>query len=241
MKNITEYDNFTPLFESLKLAYPLPKLREARKKYGITDSEWIAMRSNPGNKETSAKYKEYYEGDGAKLLTDKILNLVCFYIFGDNNNMKDLMMGIAEVESCYGTNPSTYKKSDFTQGMFQLDKASSLKTIGYKGVMINGNENIKNRLNACRNKVKQKLGLDWNSVPYDSIAKPLYSAIAARMYIESKLQSYDYDKSTNKITPKDHPIGNSRKQHASWWKKRYNTVAGAGTENKFLNPPGCSI
>ena len=61
------------------------------------------------------------------------------------------------------------------------------------------------------------------------------------MYIEVKLQSYEYDAKTNKTTPKDHPIGSSRKQYANWWKERYNSSKGAGTVNHFLNPPGCSI
>ena len=242
MKNIIPYSSFDSIYESiLNEDVNSEKILAARKKYGISDEQWEAMRKNPEDKENYDKYKEHYQGKGARDLVDKILSLVCFYIFNDDKNMKFLMMGIAKAESCYGTNPETYKRKGFTKGIFQMDKRSSLKTIGYEKSPMVGNHLVKKRLNSCRSNIKNKIDLDWSKVPYDSISKPLYSAIASRMYIEVKLQSYEYDAKTNKTTPKDHPIGSSRKQYANWWKERYNSSKGAGTVNHFLNPPGCSI
>jgi hypothetical protein len=210
-------------------------------KYDISEEEWDAMRAIPENPDTFEKYERYYSSEGAKDFVDKILDIVCDEIFQDPLEVKEFMSRLAKVESCYGTNPNTYSRPSYTKGLFQLDKNSSLRTIGYKGVTPKANSDIRKRLEDAKKKIKTKLGMDWNMVPYSSLAKPLYSALACRLFIEVKLKSYSYNQSTGVLTSKDHPIPKSLSEQAKWWKNRYNSQKGSGTEAKFKNPPGCSI
>ena len=211
-----------------------------RKKYGITDEEWEACRLNPEGK-IPENMKQYFSGEKAKSLVSKLCRYVSTGIFGDPAHIASFMERVSKVESCYGTNPSTYTRSSFTKGIFQLDKASSLATIGYQGKSPDGNELLKKYINECRSIVKSKVGLSWDMVPYSNIAKPLYNVIAARIFIGVKIRSYNYDKKTGKLTEIKHPIPTDLNGQAKWWKSRYNTKAGGGSEANFKNPPGCSI
>jgi hypothetical protein len=210
-------------------------------KYGISDEEWDAMRAIPEKADSYEKYKKYYSADGAKDFVGKILDIVCDEIFKDPPEVKEFMERLAKVESCYGTNPNTYSRATYTKGLFQLDKNSALRTIGYKGVSPKANSDIKERLYEAKKKIKTKLGMDWDMVPYESLSKPLYSALACRLFIEVKVKSYSYNQSTGVLTAHDHPIPKSLSDQAKWWKNRYNSARGSGTEGKFKNPPGCSL
>lgn len=215
-------------------------LSTLRSRFKISDEEWAAMRINPEQK-IPEEYSEYYSGEGAKKMTDLICEFVTVGIFGDESHMSDFMKSIAKVESCYGTNPNTYKRSSVTKGIFQLDKEGSLKLVGYKGIKAGGNYEIKKYVTGCKKKVKDSIGLNWDYMPYESLSKPLYNAIAARIFIGSKERDYKYDKSKNKLTYVEVPVPKTRNEQAQWWKDRYNTSAGSGTVSKFLNPPGCSL
>jgi len=211
-----------------------------RKKYGITDEEWEACRINPeGN--IPNNLKQYFEGEKSKNLISKLCKYVSTGVFGDPAHMATFMERVAKVESCYGTNPSTYKRSSFTKGIFQLDKASALATIGYQGKQPDANEKLKKYIQECRSIVKSKIGLSWDAVPYSSIAKPLYNVIGARIFIGTRIRSYSYDKSTGVITEFKHPIPTDLNGQAKWWKSRYNTKSGGGSEASFKNPPGCRL
>lgn len=234
MDNLKLFEEFSQerLFED--------RVNSIRMKLGINEFEWNAMRANPENSADYKKYIKYYNSDQTKAFVDKVIGAVCD-IFGDGKNMKSFMLRLVAAESCYGTNPGTYGRPGVTKGMFQLDKNSALKTIGYSGVQIDGNEEIKKNLGKLRTKVKTSLGLDWSQVPYASLAKPLYNAIACRMYIEVKLRDYNYNKATNTITTVYKGIPYDLAGQAKWWKTRYNTSAGAGTEAHFKNPSGCNL
>lgn len=229
-----EFAEFDPLLESFNYTPILTK-------YGISTEQWNAMRANPEVAASYEKYQKYYTTADAKKMVDKILSLVCTHTFGDKASTKEFMERLSKVESCYGTNPSTYSRPTLTKGLFQLDKATALKTIGYKNVTPTGNASILERLKKAKEKIKTKLGIDWNMVPYESLSKPLYSALACRLYLEVKMQSYSYNRTTGKLTAINHPIPSTLDEQAKWWKDRYNTSSGAGTEAKFKNPPGCSI
>ena len=234
MNNIKLFEEFSSekLFED--------RINSIKMKAGISELEWNAMRANPENSADYKKYTKYYNSDQTKAFVEKIVSAVC-YIFGDGKNMKSFMVRLSAAESCYGTNPGTYGRPGVTKGIFQLDKNSALKTIGYSGVSIDGNEEIKKNLEKLRANVKIALGLDWSQVPYASLAKPLYNAISCRMYIEVKLRDYNFNKSTNTITTVYKGIPYDLAGQAKWWKTRYNTTAGAGTESHFKNPQGCNL
>lgn len=237
MKIITPFEDFYPINEDLSY-------EEAEKFFGIgliMRDEFDAMRSNPEKSEIFEKYEKYYTGEGAKRFAEKIVSLVCSHTFGDPPHIKEFMKRLVKTESCYGTNPLTYKRPNETKGMFQLDKNSALKTIGYKGVAPDGNAAIKAKLKNAKDKIRTKLKINWDDTSYESLAKPLYSALACRLFIETRLDSYSYNKETGKLTPIPHPIPKDLDGQAKWWKDRYNSSAGKGTTDKFKNPTGCSI
>lgn len=234
MNNIKLFEEFSSekLFEN--------RVDAIKIKAGINEFEWNAMRANPEIVVSYKKHIKYYNSDTTKDFVKKIVSAVCD-IFGDGKNMKSFLISLAAAESCYGTNPGTYARPGVTKGIFQLDKNSALKTIGYSGFPIDGNEEIKKNLEKLRLKLKNALGLDWSQIPYSSLAKPLYNAIACRMYIEVKLRDYNFNKATNSITTVYKAIPPDLAGQAKWWKNRYNTAAGAGTEAHFKNPPGCNF
>jgi hypothetical protein len=207
----------------------------------VTKEEYEAMRTNPEKPELYKKYEKYYTGETARRFVDKVIQLVSSFTFEDPRYVADFMSKLVKTESCYGTNPSTYKRPNETKGMFQLDKNSALKTIGYKGVQPDGNAAVKEKLRKAKERIKSKLNINWDEVPYESLGKPLYSALACRLFIETRLHSYDYDQKTGKLTPIPHPIPKDLNGQAEWWKKRYNSSAGKGTVEAFKNPIGCSI
>lgn len=216
------------------------KIEYIKKRKKISEEEWEAMRANPENSKEREKYEVYYTGDKAADFVEKTIDIVA-EIFGDDDSMKTFMKRISAVESCYGTNPRTYSRPASTKGIFQLDKETSLKTIGYQGQKSKGNFNIRKSIENSKSKINRELGLNWDMVPYDSLSKPLYNALACRIFLEVRMKGYKYDKNTNKTTVVDKPIPSDLNGQAKWWKDRYNTSAGAGTESKFKNPPGCSL
>lgn len=234
MDNLKSFKTFieNPLNES--------KVESIKSSASITDEEWDAMRSNPEVSKEATKYAEYLEGEKGKLLIEKAIDVVAD-VFGDGNNIKTFMKRLAAVESCYGTNPNTYKRPGLTKGVFQLDKNTSLRSIGYQGQNPQGNHVIKKLLQEGKNKISGSLGLNWDMVPYDSLSKPLYNALACRLFLGIKMYDYKYDQKKNKVTTVSKPIPSDLAGQAKWWKDRYNTSAGAGTEAKFKNPPGCRL
>ena len=70
-----------------------------------------------------------------------------------------------------------------------------------------------------RDQIKAKLGIDWTMVKWTDLEKPLFSALAARLYLARLKEAI----------PSDVPC------QAKYWKKHYNTVNGSGTVEKFIN------
>ena len=225
MENLKLFEEF--LFED--------RVESLRMKAGVNQFEWEAMRANPENPSDFKKYAKYYDSDGTRNFVSKTIHFVC-EMFGDGKNLYTFMLRLAAAESCYGLNPATYSRPNQTKGIFQLDKASALKRIGYQGVPIDGNEDVQKKLNALRAKVKSGIGLDWSQIPYSSLSKPLYNAIACRMYLEVKMRDYKFNKATNTITSVYQGIPFDINGQANWWKNRYNTAAGAGSPAHFKNP-----
>lgn len=68
--------------------------------------------------------------------------------------------------------------------------------------------------------ILKKYGIDWKSKTYSDITKDsLLNCIAARLYLGNKPGA----------------IGSDLQSQASYWKKYYNTGAGAGSTEDFIN------
>ena len=68
--------------------------------------------------------------------------------------------------------------------------------------------------------IKDKFNIDWQTVKWENLRKPLYSAIAARLYYINKPE----------------PIPKDLKKQAEYWKKYYNSEDknAKGSAKKFL-------
>ena len=75
-------------------------------------------------------------------------------------------------------------------------------------------ENIRN----YNEKLKEELGIDLTTASFSDLNTPLYGAAFARAYLLSIPES----------------IPTTLKARAAYWKKYYNTSAGAGTVDKYL-------
>ena len=77
--------------------------------------------------------------------------------------------------------------------------------------------------------IKAKLSIDWTETNWQDLEKPLYSGLAARLFL-ARLSS---------------PIPNDMASQAQYWKTHYNTVAGSGTVEKFIDDvkhaTGCAV
>jgi len=68
-------------------------------------------------------------------------------------------------------------------------------------------------------KIKVKLGIDWTKTQWEDLEKPLYSGLAARLFL-ARIPA---------------PIPSDLSSQALYWKTYYNTSAGKGTVQKFIN------
>ncbi|XP_022091887.1 uncharacterized protein LOC110979972 [Acanthaster planci] len=116
---------------------------------------------------------------------------------------------VAWVESKDGTDPNTYR-AGYHGGIWQVDKIgfeSTKDTASHPG--------LRNKFAS----IKSSLSIDWTTVQWDDLRKPLYSALAARLFL-ANIPS---------------PIPSGLQEQAAYWKNHYNTSSGAGSESKFVN------
>ena len=127
-------------------------------------------------------------------------------LFGSDNKF---LRRIAYVESKDGTDKNTYR-SGYDGGIWQVDR------IGFEST-----QDTKSHpsLEAKHKKIKQSLDIDWEKVKWNDLRKPLYSGLAARLFL-LKIRA---------------PIPSTLKDQADYWKRYYNTEAGAGTAQKFID------
>ncbi|XP_072042533.1 uncharacterized protein [Amphiura filiformis] len=122
----------------------------------------------------------------------------------------DFLRRIACVESKDGTHPNTYR-AGYDGGIWQVDRIGfedTKDTVSHPGLV------------AKYVQIQQAFGIDWPRVQWSDIRKPLYSAIAARLFLSNKPQA---------IPNSADIVG-----QAAYWKLHYNT-AGNGTEQDFID------
>ena len=105
--------------------------------------------------------------------------------------------------------PNTYRDG-YYGGIYQVDQ------IGFQDTQdVASHPGLANKYEA----IMDNYGIDWPSVQYEDLEKPLYSGIASRLYI-----------SNNPL-----PIPEDRNGQAQYWKDHYNTQEGAGSVDNFPN------
>ena len=86
-------------------------------------------------------------------------------------------------------------------------------SIGYRETV------IQKRLKKYWDQIKARLGIDWTKTQWQDLEKPLYSGLAARLFL-IRFRA---------------PIPSDVLSQARYWKRYYNTSAGKGTVQKFID------
>ena len=127
-------------------------------------------------------------------------------VFGSD---KKFLRRIAYVESKDGTDQGTYRNG-YDGGIWQVDQ------IGFQSTKdTNSHPGLRSKYET----IKKNFGIDWTQVQWRDLRKPLYSGLAARLIIFNVPDAIPCDISGQ----------------AAYWKRHYNTEAGAGTVDKFTN------
>ena len=128
-------------------------------------------------------------------------------VFNNDSDMQ-ILRRIAFVESRDGTNSDTYRPG-YHGGIWQVDEDVFLDT---------QDTTSHPELVARHEQIMNQLQIDWPSVQWTDLRKPLYSGLAARLLLLSI----------------NSPIPCNVAGQARYWKMNYDTPAGAGTEQGFI-------
>lgn len=126
-------------------------------------------------------------------------------VFGDDHQF---LRRVAFVESKDGRDRNTYRPG-YHGGIWQVDEIgfdSTQDTRSHPGLV------------SKFERIKSAFGIDWRRVRWSDLRMPLYSGIAARLFL-SNIPS---------AIPRD------VRGQAKYWKDHYNSAAGAGSEQKFI-------
>ncbi len=127
-------------------------------------------------------------------------------VFG---NDYQFLRRIAFVESKDGTDRNTYRPG-YHGGIWQVDGA------GFRSTQDTASHP---RLKQRYQQIMKTFGIDWPTVQWTDLRKPLYSGIAARLFLLNICANIPRDVAGQAI----------------YWKRYYNTAAGGGTVQKFVD------
>ena len=146
------------------------------------------------------------ESRGATVVKAAVAQIQRSGIFPDDHSF---LRRIAYVESRDGTHPGTYR-ARYHGGIWQVDLVgfqSTQNTAHHPSLVVKHRE------------IRMRFGIDWSTVQWMDLRKPLFSALAARLFLSNIRK----------------PIPSDLMGQAAYWKMRYNTPSGHGTERKFIN------
>ena len=151
------------------------------------------------------------EANGADVVEETLRRLDEAHIFPDDHG---LMRRIDYVESKDGTDSNTFRDPEVEAGVgiWQMDKT----TFEWLTTSTTGFQNTREKYYPL---VKKRFGIDITKLQRRDLYRPFVSALLTRVYLLT-------------IRKK---IPTEKEDQAEYWKKYYNTEAGSGTEQKFLN------
>eukprot|EP00116_Pleurobrachia_bachei_P010805 sb/3471067/ len=164
----------------------------------------LVKMTSPGPSERLSKDAWTDKAAGERVSNEVIASVE--RVIGDT---KQFLKKVAVVESNLGRAPGTFR-AGYYGGIFQVDR------IGFKSTQ---DTRAHPALKAKMVKIKLAYGIDWMAADWKDARKPIYSAIASRLFISNiPLQ-----------------IPSSLQGQAEYWKKYYNSAAGAGTAQDFID------
>lgn len=137
-------------------------------------------------------------------------------IFGDDANAITFMQRVVNQESNLGKNPNTYNMSADGKGRFGVAQVDRVAFNQVQKKLQDPNSSIFKFLKPF----KDKTGIDLRTLSYSDLKEDVFSIAFGRLYLQQ-------------IT--DEPIPTTLEGQAALWKKYYNTVAGSGTTEDFIN------
>ena len=129
-------------------------------------------------------------------------------IFTSDNEM---MRRIAYVETDDGNDANTYR-GDYDGGIWALDEDLFDET---------QNTTSYSSLTSLHQSIQTEFSIDWSTVLWSDLRKPLYSALAARLYLTTISASI--------------PISSSLQSQATYWATYYNTSGSTSTFVSLVN------
>ena len=123
------------------------------------------------------------------------------------------MRRIAYVESKDGTDSGTYQ-SGYHGGIWQVDNVALLDT-----QKTDSHPLLTKKFAA----IEASFGIDWRKVKWEDLRKPLYSGLAARLFLSS--------------IPEHIPVASDIRAQGQYWKDHYNK-SGSGNVSKFIKDIG---
>lgn len=148
------------------------------------------------------------ETSGTSVVSACLARLRDSDIFTSDN---ELMRRIAYVETDDGNDGDTYR-DDYDGGIWAVDEDLFDRT---------QNTASYSSLTSLHQSINTKFSIDWSSVVWNDLRKPLYSALAARLYLTTITTSI--------------PLSTNVQSQATYWSTNYNTGGSASTFQTLVN------
>ena len=116
---------------------------------------------------------------------------------------RSFLRRLAYVESRDGEHPDTFRDG-YYGGIWQVNNSTA-------GFLDTKNTASHSNLLGIYPKIQSHFGINWPTVQWMELRKPLYSALAARLYLFNKPQI---------------PLASNLQAQANYWKANYNTDTG---------------
>ena len=121
---------------------------------------------------------------------------------------QQMLRRITYVETRYGNNPNTYSDANNDGGIWQLSESKYDATKGTSDAT----------LNSLIQNIYDEFGINWTSTQWSDLRKPLYSALAARLYLQ--------------VISASIPLSSDISGQATYWITYYTTSG--GTESDYV-------
>ena len=146
--------------------------------------------------------------NGSSVATACLSRLRDSAIFTSDN---EIMRRIAYVETNDGNDPETYR-ANYHGGVWAVDEDLFDET---------QNTASHSALTTLHQSIETEFAIEWSSVDWNDLRKPLYSALAARLYLSTVSASI--------------PISSSIDSQASYWVTNYNPSGSTSTFVTLVN------
>ena len=171
-------------------------------------------KAEPALEVGTAAHKKYMDSLAQGSVEDKIEFVG--NILGDNKNNITFMKRVVNQESRMGKSSGTYKISADGKGSFGVAQVDKVAFDQVQEKLADSKSTIFDYVE----RFKDATGKDLTKIKYEDLKDDTLSIAFGRLYLMQLTAD---------------PIPETLEEQAAYWKKNYNTVAGAGTAHNFIN------